>query len=185
MQVIPVDGYRSHGVDAGEHSSDREKVVKSAVHFSKVPLSMSSVDKVDQRVESSHRDIRESQVQKEIVGHGPHSLVRQNNPNHNQVAENCHCQHSAVSHRPQRDAPRRLHELVGQISGGVEPLPFRSHSSGVLSRICFCPLLVGDVNRFGTSDAQYTRTATCDHWERESGPAAVTACHKLLRYSGE
>lgn len=113
----PVDGYGRHGVDAGEHRSDREEVVEPAVHLSEVPLSMSRVDEVDERVESGHGHIGESQVQQEIVGDGPHPLVRQDNPDDDQVSEHRHGQHGAVRHRPQRDAPRRLHELVGQISG--------------------------------------------------------------------
>lgn len=128
MQSLPVDGYRGHRVDAGEHRSDREEVVKPAVHLTKVPLSVSRVDEVDERVEGGHRNIGESQVQQEIVGDSSHPPVRQNDPNHNQVPENRHCQHSAVSHRPQRDAPRRLHELVGQISGNAGFSPFRGHS---------------------------------------------------------
>ncbi len=108
--------------------------MKPAVHLSKVPLSVSRVDEVDERVERSHGSIGESQVQQEIVGDSSHPFVRQNNPNDDQVSENGHCQHRAVSHRPQRDAPRRLHELVGQISGCVGSIPFRGHSSSVLVR---------------------------------------------------
>ena len=91
--------------------------MKPAVNLSKVPFSVRRVDEVDEGVEGSHGDIGESQVQQEIVGDSSHSLVCQNNPNHYQVSENCHQQDRAVSHRPQRDAPRGLHELVGQISG--------------------------------------------------------------------
>ncbi|KAG7225830.1 hypothetical protein INR49_014351, partial [Caranx melampygus] len=112
LAAIPVDGYRGHGVDAGEHSGDREEVVKPAVDFSEVPLSVRRVDEVDECVERGHRHVRESQVQQEIVGHGPHPFVRQNDPYHDQVAKDGHSQHGAVSHGPERDAPRRLHELV-------------------------------------------------------------------------
>lgn len=172
--VVPVDGYRGHGVDAGEHSGDGEKVVEPAVHFSKVPLSVSRVNEVNKRVESSHRHIRESQVKQKIIGHGPHTLVRQYNPNYNEVPENRHSQHGAVSHRPQSDAPRRLHKLVGQISGGVGPVPFRGHSSSVLRRICVSPLLECDANQLGTSDAQHTRRVSMHQWDGERGPAAAT-----------
>lgn len=113
----PVDGNGSHGVDTGEHGCDREEVVEPAVDSSKVPLSMSRVDEVDKRVERSHGDIGESQVQQEVIGHRPHPPVSQNYPYHNQVPEHGHHQHRAVSHRPQGDPPRRLHELVAQISG--------------------------------------------------------------------
>lgn len=54
MQSPPVDGYRGHGVDAGEHRGNREEVVEPAVQFSKVPLSVSRVYEVDERVEGGH-----------------------------------------------------------------------------------------------------------------------------------
>lgn len=59
----PVDGDGRHGVDAGEHGGDREEVVEAAVDLSEVPLSVSRVDEVDERIERSHRDVRESQVE--------------------------------------------------------------------------------------------------------------------------
>lgn len=142
---IPVDGDGGHGVDAGEHRSDREEVVKPAVHLSEVPLSVSRVDEVDERVESSHGNIGERQVQQEIVGAGSHPLVRQDNPNHNQVSKNGHCQHRAVSHRPQADAPQRLHELIGQVSGWGGLIPGGGHSSSVCCLVRFSRLWTYEV----------------------------------------
>lgn len=50
--------------------------MEPAVHLAEVPLSVSRVDEVDERVESGHGNVRESQVQQEIVGDSPHPLVR-------------------------------------------------------------------------------------------------------------
>ena len=127
--VLPVEGYRGHGVDAGEHSGDGEEVVEAAVHLPEVPLPVRRVDEVDERVERGHGDVGESQVEQKVVGHRPHALVRQDDPDHDQVPEHGHRQHHAVGDGPERHAPRRLHELVGQVPGGVGSVPVRGHSS--------------------------------------------------------
>lgn len=114
--------------------------MKPAVNVSKVPVTVGCVDEVDEGVEGSHGEVRESQVQYEIVGDGPHPLVSKNDPNYYQIAEDGHCQHCDVCHGPERDAPRGLRELVGQDSaggrgGGVGAIPFRGHSPRVLRGI--------------------------------------------------
>lgn len=116
-QTLPVNGNGGHRVDAGKHGRDREEVVKLAVHLAKVPISVSRVNEIDERVEPCHGHIGERQVEKEVVCDGPHPLVRQDDPNHDQISKHRDHQHRAVSYRPERDAPRRLRELVGQISG--------------------------------------------------------------------
>lgn len=156
MCGVPVDGYGGHGVDAGKHRRDGEEVVEAAVHLPKVPLPVSRVDEVDERVEGGHGDIGESQVQQEVVGDGSHPAVRQDDPDHDQVPEDGHRQHGAIRQRPERDAPRRLHELVGEIPGDVGFLPSRGHSSSVLGedvhqRADGWP---ASINHFGTSDAR-------------------------------
>lgn len=107
--------------------------MKPAVDLSKVPVSVGRVNKVDQCVEGSHGGVGESQVQKEVVGDGPHPLVTKNDPNYDQVAEDSHCHHGDVCQGPERDAPCRLRELVSQDSGcgrggGVGAITFRGHS---------------------------------------------------------
>lgn len=170
IRSLPVDGYRGHGVDAGEHRGDGEEVVEPAVHLSKVPLSVRRVDEVDERVERRHRHVGEGQVEQAIVGDSPHPLVRQNDPDHDQVAENRHRQHGAVSHRPQRDAPRRLHELVGQIAGRVGRIPFRGHSSvGSASVRCWHAAWITPAPPMRDRRA---RVLTCDRSEGECGPDA-------------
>lgn len=114
--LSPVHGDRCHGVDAGEDCSDGEEVVEAAVSFPKVPLVVQGIDEVDEGVESSHGGIREGQVHQEIVGHRPHTLVSQDDPDDNQVAKDGHRHHPAISQRPQGNAPGGLHKLVGEVS---------------------------------------------------------------------
>ncbi len=87
-----------------------------AVNLSKVPLSVRGVNEVDERVEGGHRGVGERQVQQEIVGHGAHPFMGQNDPNNDEVSEHSDRQHEAVRDRPNRDAPRRLHELICEIT---------------------------------------------------------------------
>lgn len=111
-----------------------------AVGFSKVPIPVCSVDKVDQSVERGHRHVRKGQVEQKVVGHRPHTLVSKNDPNDNKVPEHRHRQHGAVGDRPESDAPRRLHELVGVVGRHVGSVMWSSHPFFLYleSRQCFC-----------------------------------------------
>lgn len=111
----PVHSYRCHGVDAGEDSCDWEEVVEATVSLSKVPLAVQRVDEVDEGIESSHGGIREGQVHQEVIGHSPHALVSQDNPDDNEISKNRHCHHTTISQRPQGNAPRGLHKLIGEV----------------------------------------------------------------------
>lgn len=115
----PVHGDGSHRVDARKHGRDGEKVVEFAVSFAEVPVPVSGVDEVDQGVKRRHGRVRKGQVEDEVVGHRPHALVSENDPYDDQVPEHRHGQHEAVRDGPERDAPRRLHELVGVVRGYV------------------------------------------------------------------
>lgn len=184
----PVDGYRRHGVDAGEHGGDGEEVVEPAVHLPEVPLSVSRVHEVDERVERRHGRVAQRQVQQEIVGHRPHPPVRQDDPGHDQVPENGHGEHGAVRQRPERDAPRRLHELVGQIPGEVGSVPFRGHSSRVPPpRPSPAPGRRTCVSARGPAGASDGRTLRAKSVTREtrraSGADAATPCHHPQRCS--
>lgn len=106
-----------------------------AVGLAEVPLPVGGVDEVDQGVERGHGRVREGQVQQKVVRHGPHALVRQDDPDHDEVAEHRHREHRAVGDGPEGDAPRRLHELVGVVGSRVgsvlcscHPLPPASPS---------------------------------------------------------
>lgn len=87
-----------------------------AVHFSKVPLSVRGVNEVDERVEGGHRGVGERQVEQEIVGNGAHPFMGQNYPYNDDVSEHGDREHGAVRDRPDRDTPRRLHELIREIT---------------------------------------------------------------------
>lgn len=111
----PVYSNRCHGVDAGEDSCDGEEVVETAVSLSKIPLAVQCIDEVDEGIESSHGGIREGQVHQEVIGHGPHALMSQDDPDDNEISKNSHCHHTAICQRPQGDAPGGLHKLVGEV----------------------------------------------------------------------
>lgn len=112
----PVHSDGCHGVDAGEDSCDWEEVVEAAVSLSKIPLAVQSIDEVDESIESSHGGIREGQIHQEVICHCPHALVSQDNPDDNKISKNGHCHHTTVRQRPQGNAPRRLHELIGEVA---------------------------------------------------------------------
>ena len=115
----PVHGDGCHRVDARKHRRDGEKVVEFAVRTAEVPLPVGGVDEVDQSVERGHGRVRKGQVEDKVVGHRPHALVSENDPDDDQVPEHGHRQHGAVRDGPERDAPRRLHELVGVVPSYV------------------------------------------------------------------
>lgn len=87
-----------------------------AVDLSKVPLSVRGVNEVDERVEGGHRGVGERQVEQEIIGNGAHPFMSQNYPNNDEVSEHGNREHGAVRDRPDRDTPRRLHELIREIT---------------------------------------------------------------------
>lgn len=86
----PVHCDGSHGVDWRKHGRDGKEVLKSAVAQAKVPVVVKRVDKVEESVERSHRDVREGQVDNEVIGHSPHASVSQNNPDNGDVPRDGH-----------------------------------------------------------------------------------------------
>lgn len=113
--TLPVDCYCAHGVNARKHWGDGEKVVEFAVGFSKIPITVRGINKINQSVESGHRCVWKRQVEQKVIGDGSHPLVSQNDPHDDQIPEHRDRQDGAVRHRPERDAPRRLHELVCKV----------------------------------------------------------------------
>lgn len=86
----PVHRDSRHGVDWRKHGCDGEEVLKSAVAQAKVPVVVKRVDKVEESVERSHRDVREGQVDNEVISHSPHASVGQNNPDNGDVPRDGH-----------------------------------------------------------------------------------------------
>lgn len=62
---------------------------------------MKRIDKVKKSVERCHGNIRESQVDNEVVGYSPHSSVSQNNPDHRDVPGDGHQDDQGVGYGPQ------------------------------------------------------------------------------------
>lgn len=89
--------------------------MKFAVGFSEIPVSVRGINKIDQSVEGGHRGVRKRQVEQKVIGDGSHPLMSQNDPHDDQIPEHRDRQDGAVCHRPQRHAPRWLHELVRKV----------------------------------------------------------------------
>lgn len=72
-------------------------------------------------------------VYQEVVGHGPHAFVREDDPDDHQVTDHGDAHHAAVGDGPESDLPDRLHELVISLcvvqTGAV---------SGVNGRVVIC-----------------------------------------------
>lgn len=109
---LPVERNRGHWVYRSEDGGYGEEVVESAVIESEIPLIVHGVDKVYNGVECGHWRFSESQVDEEIVRHGSHAFVRQNDPYHRNIAHNGDDDNCAVSHCPEHYSPNRLHKLV-------------------------------------------------------------------------
>lgn len=64
---------------------------------------MKRINKVKKSVESCHRNVREGQVDDEVVGNGPHAPVSENNPDHCYIASDGHQDDEGVGYSPQGD----------------------------------------------------------------------------------
>lgn len=109
---LPVERNRAHWIYGSEDGGYREEVVESAVIESEIPLVVHGVNKVYNGVECGHWRFSERQVHKEIVRHGSHSFVRQNDPYYRNIAHHGDNDNCAVSYCPEHYPPSRLHKLV-------------------------------------------------------------------------
>lgn len=62
---------------------------------------MKRVDKVEKSVEGCHGNVREGQVHDEVVGHGPHASVREDDPDHCDVPGDGNQDDEGVGYSPQ------------------------------------------------------------------------------------
>lgn len=62
---------------------------------------MNRIDKVEESVEQSHRDVREGQVEDEVISYCPHASVGQNNPDNGDVPHDGHQDDQGVGNSPQ------------------------------------------------------------------------------------
>ena len=101
--------------------------MEAAVDQPVVPVVVHRVREVDDRVQGRHGRLGERQVQQEIVGDGPHALVRHDDPDDDEVAHHGHHDDAAVGQTPEDDPPHRLDELVPVRRAvgvrGVGPVP--------------------------------------------------------------
>lgn len=97
----PVHRDGSHWVDWREHGCDGKEVLKAAVAQAKVPVVVKRVNKVKESVERRHGNVREGQVDDEVISHSPHASVSQNDPDDCDVPCDGHQDDEGVSYRPQ------------------------------------------------------------------------------------
>ena len=75
MSVVPVYRHGCEIEDTGCDGDDGDKVVDGAVDVAKDPVAPGHVHVVEDGVEYGHQEIRETHVDDESVGYGPHVAV--------------------------------------------------------------------------------------------------------------
>lgn len=98
---LPVHCDGSHRVYWWKHGSDGEEVLKSTVSQTKVPVVVKRIDKVKKGVKGCHGNVREGQVDNEVVCYGSHAPVSKDNPDHCDVTSDGHQDNEGVGNGPQ------------------------------------------------------------------------------------
>lgn len=98
---LPVHCNGSHWVYGRKHGSDGEEVLKPAVTQAKVPVIVKRIHKVKKGVKARHGNVRESQVDNEVIGHSPHAPVSEDNPDHCDVPSDGHQDDEGVRYTPE------------------------------------------------------------------------------------
>lgn len=111
IHLLPLCSHGCHGVNAHKHCGDGEPVLKPAEFLAKIPDVVTGVNKIEDGIESGHQQIRKGQINDEVIGSGPHSPVRKNNPDDGDVANDGCDNDEGIGDSPQSDLPSRLGEL--------------------------------------------------------------------------
>lgn len=98
--LLPVHSDGGHGVYGGKHGRDGEEVLEATVAQAKVPVVVKSIDKVEKRVEGCHGNVREGQVDNEIIGDSSHAPVGKNDPDDCDVPCDGHQDDEGVRYSP-------------------------------------------------------------------------------------
>lgn len=107
---IQRDGHQRE--DTGADAEYRHELADLAVQRTEGPVTVQHVDEVEGDVESGDHGVRDGQVHQEVVGDGPHTLVRKDDPDDDQVPSGGHHHHPRVQERPQELLPDRQDVLV-------------------------------------------------------------------------
>ena len=122
----PVHRDGSHRVYRREHGRDGEEVLESAVAQAEVPVIVKCVHKVKESVEGRHGDVREGEVNDEVVRYSPHASVSENNPDHRDVPSDGHQDDEGVGYSPQshlREEEEEEEERRGRWRGEERETP--------------------------------------------------------------
>lgn len=80
---------------------------------------MKSVDKVEKRVEGRHGNVREGQVDDEIIGDSSHAPVGKNNPDDGDVPCDGHQDDEGVRYRPQGHLREGKKDLENELAHDI------------------------------------------------------------------
>lgn len=73
---------------------------------------MNRIDEVKKGVKACHGNIRESQVDDEVIGHSPHSPVSEDNPDHCDVPSDGHQDDEGVRYGPESHLGEEMRSLM-------------------------------------------------------------------------
>lgn len=107
---VQSDGHQRE--DTGADAEHRDKLGDLAVESAEGPVTVEHVDEVEGDVERGDHGVRDGQVDEEVVRHGSHPFVREDDPDNDQVSAGRHHHHPRVQEHPQQLLPDRQDELV-------------------------------------------------------------------------
>lgn len=105
-----------------------------AVQIPKRPVIVYHVDKVENHVQRRHHCVGNRQIDDEVVGNRAHPLVRQHDPDDDQIAAGGHDHHDGKQHRPGGFAPQRQTEGELRRQAAEQNRCFNGHSYRLTER---------------------------------------------------
>lgn len=92
-RFLPFQSYGDESEDAGSYGAWNDEGDELAIQVTEWPMTSGHVDEVEHRVEDRYQGVGRCQVDQEVVGHGPHALVGEYDPNDDGVATDGHQNH--------------------------------------------------------------------------------------------
>jgi hypothetical protein len=84
---VPINRYRHEGEHTGRDGADGNEVSELAINLAKRPVAVQHVDEVEESVEDGDHEVSDGQVDKEVIRDGAHPVVRQDDPDDDEVNE--------------------------------------------------------------------------------------------------
>lgn len=122
---LPVNGDGHEGEDRGADGEHGHELSDFAVDVSERPVVVEHVGVVEGDVERGHHGVSDGEVHEEVVGDGSHPLVRQDDPDDNEIPSSSHHHDSCEEHAPDdlsppgQDKRVRFHGVLGRIPPGL------------------------------------------------------------------